>query len=105
MSIQEIQRLNRAHRKRIEEIYLDAWQKGVSPRYRDERCKDKNQFIAANSDGSEDLVLLDLNKVRSSVLQKNVTAPGKGNFAYLLKRKYATATWFEKLQNNQKYNN
>ena len=84
MSTNEIQKLRHASQKKIEEIYINAWKKGVSPRYRDMRCKKNNHFIAANPDGSEDLVALDVENEKFTVVQKNITPQGKGYFSYLL---------------------
>jgi len=48
------------------------------------RCKKSNHFIAANSDGSEDLVALDVENENFTVVQKNITPQGEGYFSYLL---------------------
>ena len=79
-----MKQLRQASQRKIEEIYVDAWKKGVSPRYRDMRCKKNNHFIAANPDGSEDLVALDVDNEKFIVLQKNITPQGEGHFSYLL---------------------
>ncbi|MDR1274305.1 MAG: hypothetical protein LBK12_07130 [Odoribacteraceae bacterium] len=84
MSTDEIKQLRQASQERIEAIYIDAWEKGVSPRYRDARCKKSNHFISANPDGSEDLVALDMENESFTILQKNITPRGKGYFSYLL---------------------
>jgi len=84
MSSAELEKLRRTSQKKIEEIYKDAWKKGVSPRYRDMRCKEDNHFIAANPDGSEDLVALDVENEKFTVVQKNITPQKKGYFSYLL---------------------
>ena len=84
MSTNEMKQLRQASQKKIEEIYIDAWEKGVSPRYRDMRCKENNHFIAANPDGSEDLVSLDLENEKFTTIQKNITPQGKGYFSYLM---------------------
>ncbi len=84
MSTSEIKQLRQASQRKIEEIYVDAWKKGVSPRYRDMRCKKSNRFIAANPDGSEDLVALDIENEMFTVVQKNIAPQWKGYFSYLL---------------------
>lgn len=71
------------HNERIEQVYKDYWEKGVSPKYQDERCKAPDEFIAANKDGSEDLVKFNAGDRTYSVLRR-VSEIGKGKFAYLL---------------------
>lgn len=83
MNRSEIEELRQKTRKTIEEIYLDAWNKGVSPYYQDERCG-KDQWIQANPDGSEDLICFD---GKIELLKKNIALPGKGRFAFLLQEK------------------
>ena len=84
MSTNEMKQLRQASQRKIEDIYIDAWKKGVSPRYRDMRCKKSNHFIAANPDGSEDLVALDIENENFTVVQKNISPQGEGYFSYLL---------------------
>jgi len=69
---------------RIEKIYLDAWQKGVSVQYKDERCKSDDQYIYANPDGSEDLILFDAKTRDITILQKGISEPGKGRYGHLV---------------------
>lgn len=71
------------HNERIEQVYKSYWDKGISPKYQDERCKAPNEFIAANKDGSEDLVKFNAEDRTYSVISR-VSEIGKGKFAYLL---------------------
>lgn len=61
----------------------DAWNKGVSVNYQDERCSDDpNEFIAANPDGSEDLIYIDLLS-REKTIIRNLAPAGQGKYAHL----------------------
>lgn len=65
-------------------IWLNAWSKGISPHYQDERCTDPNQFIAARPDGSEDLIHIDISTRKETVI-KNLAPPGRGKYTSLIK--------------------
>lgn len=73
---------NRAGALLAEDIYRQAFKKGIPIYYQDERTKAADEFIAANPDGSEDLVKYDLEDRKHSLI-KNLTPPGKSQFAYL----------------------
>lgn len=77
-----ISETEKRHDARIEQVYLDYWRKGVSPKYQDNRCTAPNEFIAANSDGSEDLVIFDPES-RGYTLVGRVAEKGKGKYAHL----------------------
>ena len=63
----------------IEQLYLDAWAKGVSVPYWDE-----NRVLhLANPDGSDDLVDFDPDTNKITVISR-LAEPGQGRFAYLL---------------------
>ncbi len=78
-----IDETNRRSALLTEELYKNAFEKGVSMIYRDERTKAPDEFIRANPDGSEDLVAYDLGK-RNHILIKKLIPPGKGYWAYLI---------------------
>ncbi len=46
--------------KIIDNLYADAFRKGIPMFYKDDRSKALTQFIRANPDGSEDLVNFDV---------------------------------------------
>lgn len=64
----------------VEKIYLDAWSKGVSVPYFDE----KGNMFLANPDGSDDSVEFDVEGRSYNVLSR-VAAPGKGKMSYLIR--------------------
>jgi hypothetical protein len=70
---------------RIENLYVELWEKKMTPKYRDERCKSKNEFISANADGSEDLLLFNSADSTYTFLRQLVP-PGQGEFTYLTER-------------------
>lgn len=62
----------------------DAWNKGVSVNYQDERCsEDPNEFISVNPDGSEDLIYIDFHS-REKTIIRNLAPAGKGKYAHLI---------------------
>jgi hypothetical protein len=65
-----------------EALYRQAFEKNVPVYYQDERTSGPDEFIRANPDGSEDLVLYDFENDTRSLL-KNLIPPAKGQFAYL----------------------
>lgn len=65
----------------IEQLYLDAWAKGVSVPY----CDENYQLHLANPDGSDDLVDFDAETQKYTFLSRSAE-PGEGRFAYLLRR-------------------
>lgn len=69
----------------IADLYVEFWDKGLTPKYRDDRCKSDNEFISANADGSEDLLLFD-SKNRTYTFLRQLVPPGQGEFAYLTER-------------------
>lgn len=60
-----------------EEIHREAFSRGVSMFYRDERARAPKEFVRANPDGSEDLVSYDL-ATRSYSVLKSLLPAGKG---------------------------
>ena len=72
-------------RDAINQIYLDEWERGMVPKYRDERCRSEQEFIGANADGSEDLLLFDSKNKTFTVLRR-LAEPGQGQLDYLTKR-------------------
>jgi len=74
-----------------DELYKNAFKKGIPMFYRDERAKGPKEFIRANPDGSEDLVSYKLEN-RSYSLLKNLLPPGKGHFSYLSPSNFADET-------------
>ena len=66
-----------------ENLYMEAFAKGVAMYYRDERAKPPKEFIRANPDGSEDLVSFDA-LTRTYSLIKQMVPAGQGRWAYLL---------------------
>lgn len=65
----------------------NAWNKGVSVNYQDERCSDDpNEFIAANPDGSEDLIYIDYHSRERTIL-RNLAPAGQGKYAHLINPK------------------
>lgn len=77
-----ISETEKRHDARIEQVYLDYWKKGVSPKYQDERCNEATLFVAANRDGSEDLVRFEPES-RTYTHVKRLAEAGKGKYAYL----------------------
>jgi outer membrane receptor for ferric coprogen and ferric-rhodotorulic acid len=67
------------HNERIKAVYAEYWSKGVSPKYQDERCNEATLFVAANQDGSEDLVRFEPETRTYTHIQRLAEA-GKGNF-------------------------
>lgn len=67
----------RLHNERIKAVYAEYWSKGISPKYQDERCTETTQFIAANQDGSEDLVRFEPENRTYTTIHR-VTEAGKG---------------------------
>jgi len=65
-----------------EAIHREAFAKGFPMFYRDERAKAQNEFIRANPDGSEDLILYDMDTSSYSVIAPLLPA-GKGYWARL----------------------
>lgn len=74
--------VNAAMAKRTEELYKEAFSKGVSLRYQDERSPEDGQFVQANPDGSEQLVEL-IPGTRTFKVLKELCPPGRGYWAYL----------------------
>jgi hypothetical protein len=79
-----IKELEKKSRSKIEEIYMDAFSKGLPRYYEDERCAGGEYVIRAMPDGSEDLINFDW-ETRNEVLVRHLLPPGQGKFAYLLK--------------------
>lgn len=72
--------VNDAVRREVERIYQESWLQGVSVPFFDERG---NTYLA-NSDGSEDKVLLN-RQTRVYSVVKRTAQPGQGRYAYLAK--------------------
>jgi hypothetical protein len=64
-------------------LYIDAFSKGIPMFYKDGRAQETKEFIRANPDGSEDLVRFDSSK-REYTLIKGLTSAGKGRWSHLL---------------------
>ena len=77
-----VKELNEAMAKRTEELYKEAFGKGVSLRYQDERSPKANEFVQANPDGSEQLVEL-IEGTRTFKVIRELCPPGQGYWAYL----------------------
>lgn len=75
-----VKEINNAVHSEVENIYLDAWSKGVSVPYFD----DKGNIFLANPDGSDDLVKLNPDD-RSFKVIKQIALPKMGKMAYLVK--------------------
>ncbi len=73
---------NRRMSRVTENLYRQAFSKGVSMFYNDERTRKPTEFIRANPDGSEDLVSYDID-TRSHSFLKQLLPAGKGKWAYL----------------------
>ena len=73
--------MNDAARQKIEKIYLEAWQQGVSVPFFD---NERNIYLA-NPDGSEDNVSLD-RKTRTYHVLRRTAQPGKGRYSHLIAR-------------------
>lgn len=67
------------HNERIKTVYAEYWSKGISPKYQDERCAEATLFIAANQDGSEDLVRFNPEN-RTYAHIRRLAEARKGNF-------------------------
>lgn len=74
--------INAAMAKRTEELYRDAFAKGVSLHYSDERVDKKGQYVQANPDGSEQLVEM-IAGTRNFKVIRELCPAGKGYWAYL----------------------
>ena len=75
----------RQHKEAVIQLYLDEWERGMVPKYRDERCSSDAEFIGANADGSEDLLLFD-GATRTFTFLRCLAEPGQGKYAHLTKR-------------------
>jgi len=65
-----------------ENLYREAFTKGVSLHYKDGRCTAEREFIRANPDGSEDLMDFDADN-RKYFFIKQLLPAGKGRWAYV----------------------
>lgn len=77
--------IRETHEKSItttEHLYREAFAKGVSLHYKDDRCVAEKEFISANPDGSEDLVAFDADNRRYSLI-KHLVPAGEGRWAYI----------------------
>lgn len=75
-----IKEINNEVHDEVEKIYLDAWTKGISVPYFDE----KGNIFLANPDGSDDSVAFNGEKRSYNVISR-IAAPGKGKMAYLIR--------------------
>jgi len=71
---------NREMARTTEELYKNAFSKGFPMFYRDERANAPGEFIRANPDGSEDLVVYDMGARTYSVVERLMPS-GKGLWA------------------------
>lgn len=71
--------------ERLADLYVEFWEKGLTPKYRDNRCKNDNEYIGANADGSEDLLLFD-SENRTYTFLRQLVPPGKGQYTMLTER-------------------
>lgn len=71
--------------KSIADLYIEFWDKGLTPKYRDDRCKSDNEFISVNADGSEDLSLFH-SENRIYTFLRQLASPGQGEFDHLTER-------------------
>lgn len=71
--------------ERIANLYVEFWEKGLTPKYRDNRCNSDEEIIGANADGSEDLLLFD-SENRTYIFLRQLVPPGKGQYAKLAER-------------------
>jgi hypothetical protein len=69
--------------KITDNLYADAFRKGIPMFYKDDRSKTLTHFIRANPDGSEDLVNFDVAKGEYTLI-KNLLSSGAGYWSYLL---------------------
>lgn len=77
--------IRETHEKSIittENLYKEAFAKGVSLHYKDNRCTTEKEFICANPDGSEDLVAFNADSRKYSFIKQLLPA-GKGRWAYI----------------------
>jgi len=73
----------RESKKWDEEWHLEAFARGISQLYMDERCQGEWEAIRARPDGGEDLVLLHPENGTKEFIQELKPA-GEGKYAYLL---------------------
>ncbi|MCK9436343.1 MAG: hypothetical protein M0Q12_03950 [Synergistaceae bacterium] len=77
--------------EKIASLYVEFWEKGLTPKYRDNRCKSDKEFIGANADGSEDLLLFN-SENRTYTILRQLVPPGQGQYAILTERiRYSAA--------------
>lgn len=67
------------HNERIKALYIECWNKDISPTFRDDRCTEPNLYIKANKDGSEDLVRFDTEN-RTYTHVRRLSEAGQGYF-------------------------
>ncbi|WP_153391677.1 hypothetical protein [Chryseobacterium vaccae] len=82
------QTITETHEKSIittENLYREAFAKGVSLHYKDDRCTAEREFISANPDGSEDLVDFNADSRKYSIIKRLLPA-GKGRWAYIINK-------------------
>jgi hypothetical protein len=64
--------------ERMKELVLQAWRAGIPVLYQDERCdRGKPIFVAANYDGSEDLVWLNYEAKQRKIIKEKITPVGQ----------------------------
>lgn len=80
--MKNVTELNKAMAKRTEELYKEAFSKGVALHYKDERISKEGQYVQANPDGSEQLVELEP-ETRSYKVIRELCPAGQGFWAYL----------------------
>ena len=76
-----VEEAQKAARNKIEKIYKDSWEKGVSVPFFDE----KGNTYLANPDGSEDMVCLN-QTTRTYNIIKRIAEPGQGRHYFLINK-------------------
>ncbi len=71
--------------ERIADLYVELWERGLTPKYRDARCKSDKEIIRANADGSEDLLLFNSND-KTYTLLRQLSPEGQGRLTALTER-------------------
>jgi DNA-binding transcriptional ArsR family regulator len=78
-----VEEVSRASQKAEEELYLEAFARGLSLVYVDERCLREMEMVLARPDGGEDLIYYHVLEGRKEFLRE-LKAAGEGKYAYLL---------------------
>jgi len=78
-----VEELTTASRMVDEELYLEAFARGLSLVYVDERCHREREMILARPDGGEDLILYHPESAKKEFLRELKPA-GEGKYGYLI---------------------